>query len=57
LAKRPIIIAVERYRRLELDPRFGQSVLIPAEHPHCIVRYRAVRIALESFGEQLSGSR
>jgi len=57
LAKRPIIIAVERYRRLELDPRFGQSVLIPAEHPHRIVRYRAVRIALESFGEQLSGSR
>src|SRR5713101_6267284 len=36
--KRARVIAVERDRRLELDPRFGQSVLNPTEHAHRIVR-------------------
>src|SRR5258705_11294440 len=57
LVERSRVVAVEGYCRLELDLRFGQSVLNPAQHAHRIMRPRTVRIALESFKKQLLGSR
>src|SRR6266446_4582315 len=57
LKVRARVVAVEGYCRLELDLRFGQSVLNPAEHSDRIMRHRAVHVALESFEKQLLGSR
>src|SRR5262245_14505966 len=51
------IVSVERYRRLQLDLRFRQPLLHPAEPPERVMRHRAVRIALESFYEQPLGAR
>jgi hypothetical protein len=31
------VIAIERYRRFALDPRFNQAVLDAAEIAHCLV--------------------
>ena len=42
---------------LGLDLRFGQSVLYSAEPRHRVVRLRTVRIALQSFEEQLPRGR
>src|ERR1700694_3019800 len=49
------VTAVERDRRLELHLRLAQAVLQSPEYPHRNMRHRAVRIALESFEEQLFG--
>src|SRR5229473_1405799 len=49
------ITAIERNRCLELHLCFAQSVLYSPEYPHRNMRHRAVRIALESFEEQLFG--
>src|SRR5437016_14426627 len=49
------VVAVERDRRLELHLRLAQTVLESPEYPHRNMRHRAVRIALESFEEQLFG--
>src|ERR1700730_17406679 len=51
----PGVTAVERDRHLELHLRLAQSVLHSPEYPHRNMRHRAVRIALESFEEQLFG--
>src|SRR5260370_40963313 len=47
LEKRTRVVAVESYRRFQLDPRLGQSILTSAEMSHRTVRRRAVRITLE----------
>src|SRR5438270_5412320 len=54
---RELVISAERDRGLELDPRFGQAVLYPAECPHRDERPRVVRIVLLGFEQQLFGAR
>src|SRR6516164_7744589 len=54
---RSIVIAVECQGRLQLGACFGQSAFHSPEHTQSIMRQWAVRIAHESFGEQLFGAR
>ena len=46
LPERKCIVAVERDRSFQFNPRKGQSVLKPPQHPHGKPRHRAMSVEL-----------
>jgi hypothetical protein len=56
LLVRPRVVRIQCNCGFELDPRFGKVTLPSTKIPHDSARHLAVRIAGESFADQLFGT-